>query len=390
MKKLYLLVILAITFSCNSTKKVEKAMLSGNYERAINLAINQIQKGKDNKKTEDQKLILQQAFKKYQNEKLERIKFLQKDPTSEDEKEIYETYLNLYKTQKSIKPLLPLYHQGKKLKFKFEDVSSELINAKQNYAEYLYQLGNSFMNKEEALSYRTAFEVFEKLNRLIPDYKNSNALAEKASYLGIDYVFVKAINNTEVSIPTKLESDILDFNTYGLNDQWTVYHANQKDDNPYQFQINLIFENIIFSPERIIEKEKSIERTVEITEIQTDRDGQVRTDSLGNEITRTTRVDANGVLTTVSQSKLVSINAQVDYIDLSNNQKINDYKLDSQFVFENVFANFEGDERALDEEQKILLNNKAVPFPSNEQMLFDAAEDVKLKLKSILQKYPLR
>ncbi len=391
MKKLYLLILLfAITISCNSTKKVEKAMLSGNYERAINLAIDQIQKGKNNKKTEEQKLILQQAFKKYQDEKLDRIKFLQKDPTSDDEKSIYETYLDLYKTQKSIKPLLPLDYQGKKLKFKFEDVSTELINAKQNYAEYLYQSGKSYMGKEETLSYRTAFEIFKKLDGIIPNYKNSNDLAEEANLLGKDFVFVKAINNTEVAIPNQLESDILDFNTYGLDNQWTIYHSNQKDGNPYQFQINLIFENIIFSPERIIEKEKSIERTVEITEVQTDRDGRVKTDSLGNELTRNVRINAKGILNTISQSKTVSINAQIDYINLNSQQKINDYKLDSQFVFENVFANFDGDERALDEDQKLLLNNRAVEFPSNEQMLFDAAEDVKLKLKSILRRNPIR
>lgn len=365
-------------------------MLSGNYTRAINLALNQIQKGKDNKKTEEQKLILQQAFKKYQDEKLERIKFLQKDPTSEDEKEIYESYLDIYNTQKSIKPILPLYHQGKKLKFKFKDVSSELINAKQNYAEYLYRLGQSLMNEEQTLSYRTAFEVFQKLNRIIPNFKNSNYLAEQASHLGKDYVFVKAFNETEVSIPEGLESDILDFNTYGLDNQWTVYHANKRDGNPYQFQINLIFENIVFSPERIIEKETNIERTVESTEVQTDRNGQTKTDSLGNPLTKNIRINASGILTTISQEKTVSIAAQVDYINLNNNQKINDYKLDSQFVFENIFANFDGDERALNEEQTILLANNALPFPSNEQMLFDASEDVKLKLKSILIRHPLR
>ena len=390
MKNLFFFFFIGILISCNSTKKVEKAMLSGNYQKAMDLAINQIQKGKDNKKTEDQKLILQQAFKKYQNEQLDKIKFLKKDPNTSAEEDIYGMYAELYRTQDAIKPLLPLYYKDKKLKFKFEDISTQLIIAKQKYAEYLYKLGQSFMQKDETLYYRTAYDVFDKLNELIPNYKNVNTLAEEASFLGKDFVYVQALNNSNVSIPKRLENDILDFNTYGLNDQWTVYHANQKDGNPYQFQINLIFENIIFSPERIIEKEKSIDKTIEITEVQTGRDGKVKTDSLGNELITKTRLDANGILTTVAQNKLVSISAQVDYIEMNSSRKINDYKLDSQFIFENVFAYFEGDERALDKEQKVLISNQAVPFPSNEQMLFDAAEDVKLKLKSILQQYPLR
>ena len=246
------------------------------------------------------------------------------------------------------------------------------------------------MQKGEKQSYRTAFDILNQLNQIAPDYKDTNQLLDEASFLGKNFVFVKAYNDTDVSIPESLESDILDFNTYGLDDQWTVYHANKKDGNPYQYQINLIFENIIFSPERIIEREESIEKTVRITEAQTDRNGEVKTDSLGNELTKEKNIKASGQLTTVSQNKTVSIAAQVDYINLGTGQKINDFKLDSQFVFENIFGSFNGDDRALNDEQKLLLNNKAVPFPSQEQMLFDASEDVKLKLKSILKRHPIR
>ena len=192
-------------------------MLSGDYETAINLALNQIQKGKDNKKTDEQKLILQQAFKKYQDEQLDRIKFLKKDKTTENDEKIYLAYNKLYNTQNNIKPVLPLYHKGKKLKFKFEDISSELIISKQNYASYLYQLGQDHMQKGNTMSYRSAFEVFNQLNRLVPNYKDTSTLIADSRSLGTDYVFVKALNNTEVSIPEKLEQDILDFNTYGLN-----------------------------------------------------------------------------------------------------------------------------------------------------------------------------
>ncbi|NBC57565.1 MAG: hypothetical protein GVY05_04685 [Bacteroidetes bacterium] len=390
MKKLFLLILLAIMVGCNSTKRVKKAMLSGEYDKAINLAIKQIQKGKDNKKTEEQIVILEQAFKKYQDDKLKNIKLLQKDPTAQVEKKVYENYLDLYRTQRSIKPLLPLYKNDKKVKFKFKDISSELILAKKEYAEYLYNQGQSYMQKGEKQSYRTAFDILNQLNQIAPDYKNTNQLLDEASFLGKNFVFVKAYNDTDVSIPESLESDILDFNTYGLDDQWTVYHANKKDGNPYQFQINLIFETILFSPERIIEREKSIEKTVNITEIQTNRNGEIKTDSLGNELTIEKNIKASGLLTTVSQNKTVSIAAQVDYINMDTGQKINDFKLDSQFVFENTFASFNGDERALSEEQKLLLNNKAVPFPSHEQMLFDASEDVKIKLKSILKRHPIR
>lgn len=390
MKKLYFILLLVFCLGCNSTKRVEKAMLTGDYTKAINLALKQIQKGKDNKKTQKQTRILQQAFKKYQNNQLDHIKFLKKEQTSENVETIYQNYKSLYQTQLDIKPVLPLYYGDKKLKFKFKDISSELIMAKQNYAEYLYQLGKSYMSNEEVLAYRSAFQVFSELDELIPNYKNTQNLMDESLALGIDYIIVKAFNNTGVSIPRALEQDILDFNTYGLDDQWTVYHANQEDGNPYQFQINLVFERILFSPDRLIEKEIKVEKNIETSEIQTQRDGKVKKDSLGNEMILKRNIKVDGVLNTITQNKTVSIVAQVDYVNLENNQKINDYKLDSQFLFENIFARFEGDERALDDNEKQLLKGQLMPFPSNEQMLFDAAEDVKMKLKSILQRHKLR
>lgn len=389
MKKYLTLVSILFLLSCNSTKRVEKAMLSGNYNQAINLALDQIQKGNDNTKTNEQKRILQQAYKKYEDEQLDQFDFLEKSPESNEE-EIYFTLKELRQTQLSIKPVLPLMIDGKKLKLNFQDVSSELIIAKQNYTEYLYNQGISYMSQNQTLGYRYAFDTFQQVDRLIPNYKNTNSLMTESREKGTDYILVKAYNVTQVAIPKALEQDILDINTYGLNDDWTVYHANVGDGNAYQYQINLNFESIVFSPERIIEKEKEIQRTIEETENQVNREGEVRRDSLGNVLTYVRNINAQGLLNIITQEKSVAILAQVDYIDLNNDQKINDYKLDSQFLFQNIFATFRGDERALDSDQKALLQGRAVPFPNNEQMLFDAAEDIKSKLKAILERHKIR
>jgi hypothetical protein len=388
MKKTLSILLTIVIFSCNSTKKVERALLTGDYSRAINLALSQIQKGRDNNKTEEQKVILQKAFEKYQNTQLERVEFLNESPSDHPE-EIYHIYNNLYATQRDIEPVLPLFHNNKKLKFKFEDITTPLLQAKRNYAEYLYQSAISHMNNDDVLSYRTAYDIFLKLQRLMPDYKDTNRLLIQSKELGTDYVFVQIFNDSEIAIPKRLEDEILNFNTYGLQDEWTVYHANKSDGNPYNFNIDLRFQTIIFSPERIVEKEVPVSRQIEITENQKDREGNILRDSDGNPLTYLREVTVEGILNTITQEKLVSLIAQVDYYNNSNGQKMNDYKLDSQFLFVNNFATFKGDKRALTEEQLLLLGGQAVPFPSNEQMLFDAAEDVKNKFKSILNRHHL-
>jgi hypothetical protein len=62
----------------------------------------------------------------------------------------------------------------------------------------------------------------------------------------------------------------------------------------------------------------------------------------------------------------------------------------SEFVFENLYGQFQGDARVLNDDQKQWLRNRAVPFPSNERMLIDASEEVKAQLKGIIKRNQIR
>ncbi|MDX1603337.1 MAG: hypothetical protein R3209_09705, partial [Salinimicrobium sediminis] len=97
-----------------------------------------------------------------------------------------------------------------------------------------------------------------------------------------------------------------------------------------------------------------------------------------------------GVLYKTVQTKSLALQGKVDYLDLRNGRLMNSYPLTTEFVFENVFASFEGDKRLLTKEDKLLLQNRFVPFPSNEQMLLDASDDIKSRLGPILKRYRFR
>ncbi|MEX2349248.1 MAG: hypothetical protein WD554_00060, partial [Flavobacteriaceae bacterium] len=84
------------------------------------------------------------------------------------------------------------------------------------------------------------------------------------------------------------------------------------------------------------------------------------------------------------------VNGKVEYFDVPSQQLMDTHPLQTEFVFENVFATFEGDERVLTNEDKRLLRNRFVPFPTNEQMLIDASEDIKNRLGAILKQNTFR
>lgn len=66
---------------------------------------------------------------------------------------------------------------------------------------------------------------------------------------------------------------------------------------------------------------------------------------------------------------------------------MNSYPLSSQFIFEHIYATHKGDKRALETDLISLLDLAAVPFPTNEQMVYDAGEDLKQQLSSLVRRH---
>ena len=84
------------------------------------------------------------------------------------------------------------------------------------------------MSSTSKFGFRQAYQDFKYLDKISPNYKNTRSLIEEAHIKGTDYVIVDMKNRTRKVIPKKLEEDLLNFSTYGLNDLWTVYHNNKQ------------------------------------------------------------------------------------------------------------------------------------------------------------------
>ena len=91
-----------------------------------------------------------------------------------------------------------------------------------------------------------------------------------------------------------------------------------------------------------------------------------------------------------SQFKSVQVVAKVDYNNLKNNQLIESFPIDSEYIFEHIYSKYVGDKNACDTDYFQYFDNRSVPFPSNEQMIYDSGEDLKNKLKDIITRYKFR
>ena len=117
-----------------------------------------------------------------------------------------------------------------------------------------------------------------------------------------------------------------------------------------------------------------------------DENGNVAKDSLGNDIKQDKIVTVRARFFEIQQVKSTQVIGKVVFTDLKLNQILESFPIDSEFIFENFYGRVNGDRRALNEDDIQLLGNRAVPFPSNEQMVFDTGEDLKLKLKDIIRR----
>ncbi|MDY2587624.1 hypothetical protein [Winogradskyella aquimaris] len=391
MKRLLLITVLvSVLVSCSAKKQIETAISHGNYDHAISEALRKLENNKDKKRKQTYVIMLKEAYDKVLAEDLAQIAHFKKDGNPELYKSIYESYSDLEARQNAIKRIMPLKIDGKTINFTFQDYSDELVDYRYKTSDYLIDKGLDLLDTEDKLNARAAYSLFDYVNKINPNFEDVSALMQEAHAKGMDYVHVYILNETHQIIPQRLEAELLDFNTYGLNQFWTTYHAVADNATDYDFAMQLQLKRIIISPERVNERQLLRERQiVDGWEYLLDDNGNVAKDSLGNDIKVDKLVNVRARFFEVLQTKSAQVIADVVYKDARQNQVIDTFTIDSGFTFENVFGHFRGDRRALNRDDIALIRQRQVRFPTDEQMVYDSGEDLKQKLKAIINSYRL-
>ena len=388
MKNFTIITVLFLALSsCVGRKQIEKQLNTGNYDQAINNALKKLETNKNAKRKQDYVLMLRDAYYKVVEDNHYRINQLKQDGNPEYYETIYNLYTRLDSRQNSIKNVLPLQINGKTIKFKFNNYTSDIIDYKSKVSDYKYSQARQLLSSSDKYNAREAYGLLEDIERINPNFKDVRSLMDQAHFIGTDFVIVSVINETNQIVPTRLEEELLDFDTYGLNDNfWTLYHANASAEINYDYAMQLQLKRINISPEHVYEKEYVREaEIVDGWEYVLDENGNVAKDSSGNDIKQDKIVRVLARLSEVQQVKSTQVIGQVVFTDLKQNQVLESFPIDSEFIFENFYGRFRGDRRALSDDDKRLLGNRAVPFPTNEQMVYDTNEDLKQKLKSIIK-----
>lgn len=388
MRNIILLCVFLCFGACTTLKSTQKEINSGNYKTAMLDAISKIKKDKNSDKAKSYATLLHTAFRKYKSEINRDIAFLENDSKEIHAEKIYEAYREIKLYQNKIRPLLPLEStENKVLNFHLEDYSDAILKAKTELTDQLFSQALDLIEEKNRYSYREAHHLLKKVERLQPDYSQLKEMQDIAYTNGVSYVLLSTANKTDLILPQKFHQEMLNLDTYHLDDFWTIYHNHRHNQIDYDREVKVEFHRFNFSPERLSEREIPLEREiVDGWRYQKDRRGRYILDGNGDKMKEDNIVLVNGLLLKTVQSKEVQVQANVRFIDLYKNEQIASQELESLFVFENVYAQFQGNAKVLTSDEQLLIRRGFVNFPSNERMLIDAIQDIQMKVKTILKK----
>ncbi|WP_339687877.1 hypothetical protein [uncultured Nonlabens sp.] len=390
MKRLLIVVTaLILLASCSSVKKTETAINEGDYDQAINIAVENLVDGKNSKRNQEYIPLLERAFKKATEQDQMQLKRWQLDPNPAVLESIYETYLRMDRRQNRIRPLLPLksLKNNRVAQFEFQDYHSEILASRTTLSDYLLDNSKKALAVANIMESRDVYNDLRYLDKINPNFRDTRVLMQQALEQGTHYILVGLQNQSQTVLPERLEEELLNFSTYGINDQWTQYHNNKINTLDYDYDLDIIIDRIVISPEQVLQKELVKEKQIKDGFIyEYDDNGNVKKDSLGNDIKKDKFITIKANVIQNTQLKESNVNAIVQLKDKRTFQITDRFPVSSSFVFTYIYGSVYGDRRALEANYLETLNPQSVNFPPDEQMVYDTGEDLKLKIKQILNR----
>ena len=374
-----ILVVAILTLTnCHTAKYYVE---SGDYDGAIDYCIDHL-KG-HNKKKDDLVKGLELAFQKATERDMRAADALIAEGRSDNWARVYQIHQQIHARQDKVNPLLPLKSKdGYEAKFLFVNIEKLEKESRTNAAEHLYQKAVTALEqgrRGEKSAARDAYNILGELeNKYFRDYKNKEAMQQEAREIGVVHVLFEIKNETNRLLPRDFNQRILAISKRDLDSQWRSYDFQAAAGVQYDYKAIFRLNNVDISPERIRERAYTDEREIQDGwEYVYDKRGNVKKDTLGNDIKHPRYILVRANVLEVFQTKAARITGQVDIYDTDRKALLDSSPLATEVLFEHYASTFAGDARALTDESRFRIGNRPAPFPADEDMLAQAADRLK-------------
>ncbi len=382
MKKIYTLIVLValVLAGCGSSKK---QVAAGNYEAAIQKAVKALRKDSDSEKDI---IALEKAMNVVTEQDNERIRYLKIEGKASSWDEIYQIYKRMNDRQTLVRTVTPLELDGRRIEFPYVDYLSEIATAKRNAADFYYAHGQELMKNNTKESYRQAYNEFVRAQQYVGDYPGIDAMINESQYMGMSHVFVNIKNYSGINFPETFEQDLLALDLPSLNSDWVQYYTSDLDKSiNFDYVVNVNLKNIAVSPDKQEQIDSLIKRDIEDGfQYVLDSKGNVMRDTAGNDIKIKKYKTVQCAMVQTIQTKECVIEGDVEIVTLVPEKVIKKDPIGAMSDFEHISARAIGDQNALTERHKQMINSKIVPFPTDLDMVIMCSENLKKAIRGIM------
>ncbi|MEZ4997351.1 MAG: hypothetical protein R2758_07800 [Bacteroidales bacterium] len=366
---------------CGSSKK---QLEIGNYDAAINKAVAELRKKPDSSKDIE---TLERAMNIALEQDNERIRYLKLEGLTNAWDEIYLIYRKMNDRQAAVRTVTPIRYEGRTIEWPYVDYMQEMVTAKKNAADFYYAHGQELMKNNTKEAYRQAYAEFARAREYAGDYPDIDQMMQDSRYLGISRAYVTIKNYSVIKFPDDFVQDLLALDLPRLNSEWVEYYtAMPNEDTQIDYLINVNLRNVAVSPDRQFQRDTLVKATVEDGfRYVLDARGNVRKDSLGNDIKEKKFKEIQCALIQTIQVKECVIQGDVEMMSLYPERTIKKEPIGARSDFEHISARAIGDTEALTAEQKRMIQSKPVEFPMDIDMVIMCSENLKNAIRGFME-----
>lgn len=379
MKKILLILINFVLFSACS-KSGKKALENGNYYAAALQSIDKLNKDTDNSKAGE---VLSNAYKLASNELLTNIKRAKQSDQLFKIERVFDSYQKLNELYTKIEDC-----NGCRRIVSPVSYFTEMDMAQEQAAIERYAYAENLLKNGTIESARAAYDNFEDLFRFAPTYKDVVEKKEFALFEGSVHVVIE---------PPVINSKMFQYSNEFFIGRIEEYLQNNKRLNKFiRFYQPNEAQKLKLKPDHIVKLE-FIDFSVGDMIQSSDRSKVTGKDSIK---TGTAKIDGKNVdvyglanATIIEYKKSIRSRGtlNMEIIDFKTSKNIFNEQLQGEFIWNDHWATYNGDERALSKAQLALSNKKELMPPNPQAMFIEFCRPIydqfTYKIKRFYEKY---
>ena len=353
--KITLFGFIALTVAACATGK--NAFDKGNYETALDRAINRLQSNPNNKKAQD---VLLDGYKLAANFHLTNIRQYSRSQDNFRWERIYNEYAKLNKYYRDIQRC-PACMSLVAPKAYFDEQES----AGQNAADIQVSMGKEALEVNTIETGRQAYGHFATALRYSNNIPGIDSLLTEARLMGTVRVLIEPIpvHSRRFELTNEyFENKMFEYLDRFSRDRFvrfmTTDEVQQTEVQPDHI-LSMQFDDFVLGQAQIVSKTVEVKRDSVVVGQYTDQGG-VKHDVFG-----TVKADFTKNEKTLFSAGVLNFEIR----DAYNNKVLTQRKIASEDVWRHAWASFNGDERALTEEELKMSKSKELP-PPGPQTLF--------------------